>query len=153
LKAYKALGALIMALQLAGLVVSVLSFHTLYSVLSSTVAGESFEVELVIDHSTGAGTLTLNALPRNGGFLGADLSMALAVEDADGGDIARDAASGHIGAGGARPFTLGLTLPSEAVQAFQEESGVLFEVAIEIRTLEGLVGVSNTLRLRGGGFE
>lgn len=153
MKASKAIRVLITVLQLAGLIVFFLSFHTLYSVLSSTVAGESFEVELVIDHSTGAGILTLNAHPRNEGFLGADLSISLAVVVADSGEITRDSTSGHIGAGGERSFILGLTLPSEKVQAFQKDSDVQIEVAIEIRTLEDLVGISNTMRLRGGGFE
>lgn len=147
----KALGALITALQLAGLVAFALSFHALFDVLSNTVSGEAFTLELTIDPSTGLGVLTLNVAPRNSGFLGVDLSVEMAVV-ADGEYVARDSTSGYIDPGGQRPLSLSLTIPAEVAQDFQQEK-VFLEIALELRTLENLVGVTNTLRIEGGGFE
>jgi len=151
LKISKAFGALIIALQLAGLVVFALSFHALYNVLSSTVSSDEFAVELVIDHSSGVGALTVNVGPRNQGFLGVELSMELTVVDAGGEYLERNSTSGRIDPGGHRSLALSLVIPAEVIQVFQGEEAFI-EVLFEFRTLGGLTGVSNLLRLGGGGF-
>lgn len=150
----KAFGAFIIVLQLAGLVAFTLSFHAIFNVLSSSFSGDEFSLELTIDQSAGLGTLTLNADPRNGGYLPVDVSLELAVVDGDGEYIARDSAAGYIGAGGRQPFVLSLTIPQEEIQKATQGEGEFFvEITYDIRTLEDLVGVSNTFRLPGGGFE
>jgi len=138
-----------MALQLAGMIAFALSFHTIFTVFSNAVSGEAFNMEMTVDQSKGTGTLMLSANPRNDGLLGVDLSIELSVVDEDGEYLATNSTSGYIGAGGQQPIVLSLTMPADEIQGLQEEE-VFLQIALDVRTLENLVGISNTFRLQGG---
>jgi len=153
LKGAKALGLVIAALQVAGLVLFAVSFHTLYTVMSSAFSGDAFTYTATMDEATGSLALRLEGGLRNDGFIGADLSLEAAVLNLDEEYIARNSTAVHLDAGAQRSVTLILRIPAGKVQQAGLEGGGLFEITFRIRTLEGLVGFTNTMRIRGGGEE
>jgi len=151
LKGVKAFGIVITVLQLLGFVLFALSFHTLYSVMSSAMSGDAFTFAATMDEATGELAIRLEGGLRNDGFLGADLTVEAAVLDVSGEYIDENSTTTRLEAGSQRSLILTLTVPPAETQQGGLEKGFLFEIAFRLRTLEDLVGFSNTIRIRGGG--
>lgn len=152
MKAVKVFGITILAVQLASMLVFGLSLHTIIGLVSSAASGESISLEMTFDEDTGAGMLMLKAKPRNGGYLGVDFTMGLGALDEEGSYIARNSTSVHLDAGEEKDIQLCLFVPSEEIQEMMlEEVEAYLEVSMEIRTLNNMVGISNTFTVRGGG--
>jgi hypothetical protein len=87
----------------------------------------------------------------NVGPLGADLAIGLGAIDDSGVYITKNSTSVHLDAGEGKPVLLSLRIPGDLMQEMTLE-GVegYFEVTFDIRTLNKMVGVLNTMRIRAG---
>ena len=151
MKAVRAFGVLVAFVQLASVIALGASLFTIFSVASSAASGEAMAMEMTIDRATGVGVLTLEASPMNNGFLDANIAIDVGMVDEEGGYIARDSTSVSLGAGEQEPLSLSLTIPADVIlEAVEEDLGGYFEVTLDIRTLYDMVGVTNTMRIRGG---
>jgi hypothetical protein len=151
LKAVRAFGVLVAFVQLASVIALGASLFTIFSVASSAASGEAMGMEMTIDRATGVGVLTLEASPVNNGFLDANIAIDVGVVDEEGGYIARDSTSVSLGSGEQEPLSLSLTIPADVIlEAMEEDVQGYFEVTLDIRTLYDMVGVTNTMRIRGG---
>ena len=151
MKAVRAFGVLIAFVQLASVIALGASLFTIFSVASSAASGEAMAMEMTIDRATGVGVLTLEASPMNNGFLDANIAIDVSVVDEVGDYITRDSTSVNLGAGEQKPLSLSLTIPADVIlKAVEEDLGGYFEVTLDIRTLYDMVGVTNTMRIRGG---
>ena len=151
MKAVRAFGVLVAFVQLASVIALGASLFTIFSVASSTASGEAMAMEMTIDRATGVGVLTLEASPMNNGFLDANIAIDVGMVDDEGGYIARDSTSVSLGAGEQEPLSLSLTIPADVIlEAIEEDVEGYFEVTLDIRTLYDMVGVTNTMRIRGG---
>ncbi len=147
----RAFGLGIILLQLSSLAVVALSVHTVLTVLSGAISGETFSFNMNSDLSTGDLLFTLNANLRNSGYLDANLSFEFAVLNADEQYIGRNSTSVNIKAGSTTPFSLSLLIPAELTQGIilDQYEGSL-EVTFTVRTLGDLVGFTNILNIGGG---
>jgi len=151
LKAVRAFGVLVAFVQLASVIALGASLFTIFSVASSAASGEAMAMEMTIDRATGVGVLTLEASPMNNGFLDVNIAIDVGMVDEEGGYIARDSTSVSLGAGEQEPLSLSLTIPADVIlEAIEEDVEGYFEVTLDIRTLYDMVGVTNTMRIRGG---
>lgn len=151
MKAVRAFGVLVAFVQLASVVALGASLYTIFSVASSAASGEAMAMEMKIDNAKGVGVLTLEVSPMNSGFLDAKIAIDVGVVDEGGGYIARDSTSMSLEAGEQEPLSLSLTIPADVIlEAMEEDVERYFEVTFDIRTLYDMVGVTNTMRIRGG---
>jgi hypothetical protein len=152
LKAVKVFGILILAVQLTSFVAFTLSFHTVFAVAQSIVSGDTLSYNMVMDESTGVGELRIEISPMNSGYLGVDLALDVGVLDKDDNYIAWNSTFVHLDAGERKPLMLSLHLPATKLleMMLDGRSGFL-EVTLNMRTFNDLVGISNTLRVEGGG--
>lgn len=152
MRAARVLGVLVLFVQLSTVVALGLSIYTIFAIASSTASGDSMGVEVTYDEATGVGVLRLSALPMNKGFLEADLTVGIEVSDEGGNSIATNTTSVRLGAGEYEPVSLSLAIPADVMSdIIQGEEEGHFEVNLDIRTLFDMVGVSNTMKIRGGG--
>ncbi len=152
MKAVRALGVLVIAVQLVSFVAFALSFSTVFAVVKNISSPDVVSLEMVTDESTGSGELRLEAGPRNGGYLGVELTLDLSVLDEDDNYIGRNSTSVRLDAGERKTVTLCLHIPADVMLEMTNGGKKSFlEITLRMRTLFNLVGVSNTLRVEGGG--
>ena len=152
MKAVRALGVLVIAVQLVSFVAFALSFSTVFAVVKNISSPDVVSLEMVTDESTGSGELRLEADPRNGGYLGVELTLELSVLDEDDNYIGRNSTLVRLDAGERKTVTLCLHIPADVMQEMTNGGKKSFlEITLRMRTLFNLVGVSNTLRVEGGG--
>lgn len=87
-----------------------MSAYTILTFLAGAISSDSFGLDLNKNEVTGDWTFTLNANPRNNGFLDMSLSFELTMLDIDEKVIATNSTSVYIRAGSNQPFSLGLTI-------------------------------------------
>ena len=140
-----------LAFQVLTLIVLGLTLHTVFSVLSNAMIGNTFKLDTQIDQSTGDRKLTLNARPTNGGFLGANMYLELGVLNEDGEYVTRNSTSAYLGSGEQRTLALNLVITKDEALKYNitEGSGFL-EITFRIRTLADLVGFQNTMKVKAG---
>lgn len=154
MKTSRLFGLIVLAVQLIGLAVFGLSMHTMYEVVTSAASEEAFGLEMVIDEAAGTGVVTVNLAPRNGGYLGADMTVELGAIDEAGAYLAKNSTRVYLEPGARRPLSLRLVIPLEEIGELLEGSiEGLLEVTVDVRTLKSLVGFSSTMRFGGGGAE
>ena len=127
------------------------SFYNLFSFLGNIITGETFRLNFVENELSGDLLLSLEANPRNNGFLDVSLSIELAIYDLDDNLIARDSTSFNINAGNSHPLSLSLALPVSMVGdgGLQEDEGYI-QMSFAVRTLADLVGLTNVMKFGGG---
>lgn len=151
MRAARVFGVLVLFVQLATVMALGLSIYTIFTIASSTASGDSMGVEMAYNEATGVGVLRVRALPMNRGFLEADLAVGIGVSDEGGNNIATNSTSVLLGAGDYEPISLSLAVPADVMRdIMQGEAEGYFEVNLDIRTLFDMVGVSNTMKIRGG---
>jgi len=149
LKVSRALGIGILIFQVLTLIILVLALHTIGSVLSSALSGDTIKLNININQSTGDKMLTLNAKPSNGGYLGANVYIDLSVLDDDGVIIARNSTSVYIGPGGKASLVLSLVVTKDdALRYNLTQGGGFVEITFRIRTLADFVGFQNTMKMK-----
>lgn len=151
MRASKILGLIVMVSQLAGIILFAVSTYSLITVVESSVTTEAGGIEATIDEATGRVRLSLTATPTNPGYLGVDLSVSLGLIDENGQYLAVNSTSLHLDPGEARLLNLQLSAAlSEVIDYFDGSKEGFIEMKVDVRTLNNLVGFSNTLRVRGG---
>ena len=147
----KAIRFSIIILQVATLIMALLCLHTLLTVLSTAISGETFNLEMNMDESTGDFLFNINGNLINKGYLDVKLSFELAILNADGERIETNSTSMNIKAGSTNPFSLNLRIPVEMVQDIYLDGNAGFlEVTFTVRMLGELVGFTNILKVGGG---
>jgi len=154
LRLAKGFGIGIILLQLAGLILSGLSFHTLFSVTSAALTSDAFRYASSDDDSTGEMTVKVEGELRNYAFLAADIYLEAEILNVEEEYVASNSTSVHLGAGKRQPLTLTIRIPEEEAERWRagEDKGSL-EFTFGIRTLENLVGFSSTSIIPMGGGE
>lgn len=151
MKAVKAFGIVVVAIQLVGFALFVLSFYTLYTVMSTALSGDALMFTSSEDESTGELTLKIEGDLRNDGYIGADLVVEVGVLDIDEEYVGTNSTTLCLDRGERRRITLTLLIPAEEVQRWRSEKDHGFlEFAFRARTLWDLVGFSNTLKIPMG---
>jgi hypothetical protein len=127
------------------------SFYNLFSFLSNIVTGETLNLNMVEDVSSEGFLLSLEANPRNNGFLDISVSIELKIIDLYDRVIAEDSASFIISAGSSHPLSLSLAIPASMVgdRGLQGNEGYM-QMRLTVRTLYDLVGFTNVMKVGGG---
>jgi hypothetical protein len=152
-KAIRVLRFCVIGLVLLAIVLFALGLYTLFSGLTGAISGNSLKLDLDKDGPGGDWSLKLNANPKNNGILGETLFLSIGIRDSNGTYIAVNSTSTDIAPGGQGLFAITLTIPYETVQRYNlnatQGADVIFELLFGIRTLGGLVGFQQTMRISG----
>jgi len=144
LKAVKVISALLLTVQIVSIMAFGLSFHTVTSILMTTLSGDPLQLELNFDH-TGRGEMLIELMPLNQGFLDAELILKVGALDQFGDYINQNSSRIHLRAGSNRSVILSLQFSSEDYEKLAQDSSI--EVTVDLKTLNNLVGISNSLRM------
>ena len=144
MKAVKVIGIVLLVVQITSVMAFGLSFHTLTSILMTTLSGEPLQLEMNFDH-TGRGEMVVEFLPQNQGFLDADMTLKVGAIDRYGEYIAFNSTLAHINAGSIRAMSLKIEFTPDDYERLVQDSSI--EVTVGLRTLNDLVGISNSLRM------
>lgn len=130
------------------IVVLVTSLYNIVAFLSTIISGDnnSFDVRMEKNNSTGSRTLSLNANPRNNGFLPVNFFLEMSIYDMQDNRVATNSSSVYIEPGGSQPFTFTLTIPSSFAQdeELRGDEGYM-QMRMSVRTLGDLVGLSQVM--------
>ncbi len=152
-KVIRVLKFCVIGLVLLTVILFSLGLYTLFSGLVGAISGGSFKLDLDKDGPGGDWSLKFDANPKNNGILGENLFLSIGIRDSNGSYITVNSTSVDIAPGGQSPFTLTLTIPYETVQKYNlnatQGADVVFELLFGIRTLGGLVGFQQTMRISG----
>ena len=107
------------------------SFYNLFSFLGNIITGETLNLNMIEDVSSGDLLLSLEANPRNNGFLDISVSIELKIIDLYDRVIAEDSASFNINAGSSHPLSISLSIPASMVG----DGGLQGDVEIAVITL------------------
>ena len=151
MRAVRVFGVVVAAVQLASMIAFGASMYTILAVASSAASGDSMAMELTLDEAAGVGVLRLDAVARNGGLLGVNLAVGVSALDEAGEPLARNSTSVHLGAGEGRTISVSLSLPLGVMRRITVERRGSLEVTMDLKTLNDLIGVSNTMTVREGG--
>ena len=144
MKAVKVVGAILLAVQIVSVLAFGLSFHTMTSVLMTTLSGEPLQLELNFDH-TGQGEMVIELKPLNQGFLDAEMILKVGALDKYGEYISQNSSRIHLNSGSSRTVFLTLQFSSSDCERLAQDSSI--EVTVDLKTLNNLVGISNSLRM------
>jgi hypothetical protein len=151
LRAVRVFGVVVAVVQLASMIAFGASMYTILVVASSTASGDATAISVKIDEATGVGVLRFDAATRNEGLLGVNVKIGVYAFDVKGERFADNSTSVHLEVGQEEPVSLTLRLPAGLIRRMLNGDGDCFEVTVELRTLNDLVGASNTITYRGGG--
>ncbi|MGQ9782168.1 MAG: hypothetical protein ACUVQ8_08015 [Nitrososphaeria archaeon] len=132
------------------ILITVISLYNIIGFISS-MSSETFNLDLDENESTGDWTLTLNANPKNKGFLDVSLFIELTILDSNNQTIATESKHVQIKAGGSETFSVALNIPAEFAPGgdIQNAKGT-FRMVMSIRTLGDLIGLTQVMEIKGG---
>ena len=152
-KVIRTLRFCIIGLVLLTIVLFALGLYALFGGLTGAISGGSLKLNLDKDGPGGDWSLKLDANPKNNGILGENLFLSIGIRDSNGTYIAVNSTSVDIAPGGQSVFAITLTIPYETVQRYNlnatQGADVVFELLFGIRTLGGLIGLQQTMRISG----
>ncbi len=151
MRAVRVFGVVMLAIQLASMIAFGASMYTIIAVASSTASEDSMAMELTLDEATGVGVLRLEAITHNEGLLGVNLVVGVSALDEAGETLARNSTSVHLEAGEGRAVSVSLNLPLGVMRRITVERRGSLEVTMDLKTLNDLVCISNTMTVREGG--
>jgi hypothetical protein len=138
-----------MITQIASLAAFGLSIYSIYGVLSSTFSG-GLGFGMDVDEATGAGSIRLEVRPQNPGYLDADVTLGLKLLDGDGVSVASESTSVKLAPGGSETISLVLEVSREDYERIALGGESSLELFVGLRTLFGLVGISDTITIPQG---
>jgi len=151
LRAVRVFGVVVVAVQLASMIAFGASMYTIFAVASSTASRDSMAMELTLDEAAGVGVLRLEAIARNEGLLGVNLDLGVSALDETSEPLARNSTSVYLGVGEGRVVSVSLSLPLGVMKKITVENRGSLEVTMNLKTLNDLVVVFNTMTMREGG--
>jgi len=148
MKPSKALGVVILVLQLASVLAFGLAVHAMVDVSMNMAQSEALVIEMEMDEASGQAVVRTAANPRNGGLLGLDIEISLGITDDDDNFLASDSTQLHLEPGEEKALALALQLPVWVIQEriFRGEE-VFLDLELKFRTLYDLVSVKNVMKL------
>jgi len=139
LKPVKILGLFIGLIQLASVLMFILSVYTITSVLQSSMSGDGMALELIVNEASGEGALQLELSPNNLGFFDTTLYLELSMF-ADDEIIATDSSSIMLIAGSQETMSLNLVVDSKDMERiFVQDLETHLEFTIDLKTLYGSI--------------
>jgi len=144
MKVIKVVGAILLAVQILSVLTFMLSFHTMISILMTTLSSDPIQMELNFDH-TGIGKMVIELMPYNQGLLDAELTLKVGALDQYGEYISQNSSKVHMSSGSKKSVFLTLQFSSDDYDKLALDSSI--EVIVDLRTLNNLVGISNILRM------
>lgn len=148
MKPSKALGVVILVLQLASVLAFGLAVHAMVDVSMNMAQSEALVIEMEMDEASGQAVVRTAANPRNGGLLGLDIEISLGITDDEDNFLASDSTQLHLEPGEEKALALALQLPVWEIQErmFRGEE-VFLDLELKFRTLYDLVSVKNVMKL------
>ncbi len=150
MKAVQVVGVLITLVQLGSIVGFGLSLHTMAGVVMGTISGGEMEIVMNVEEQGGPGSMELNLSANNPGFLEATATFGIVILDDVGAPMDADYESVILEPGESRPVNLRLEISAADIMRITEGMAASVEVTISLRTLYGLVGITNTIKLEVG---
>ena len=150
MKAVQVVGVLITLVQLGSIVGFGLSLHTMAGVVRGTISGGEMEIIMNVEEQDGPGSMELNLSPQNPGFLEATATFGIVILDEIGAPLDAHYESVILEPGESRPVNLSLEISAADIMRIAEGMEASVEVTIGLRTLYGLVGITNTIKLEVG---
>lgn len=147
MKTSKALGLLIIVLEIGGIVFLLLCGQTLLAIIGTATSGGQIPTE--IDQATGVARLTFTADPKNGGYLPAILTIGFGVSTNDGLFSVSNFTTINLEPGKQVPTTITLKVPQDKLQLYANGEGTL-DVYTNTKTLWNLVSLDYNVKVRGG---
>jgi hypothetical protein len=138
-----------MITQIASLAAFGLSIYSIYGFLSTTFSG-GLGFEMDFDETTGAGTLQIDVVPQNPGYLTADVTLGLKLFDGDGVSVAGETTTVTLAPGGSETISLVLEVSREDYERIALEGESSIELFLGLRTLFDLIGISDTITIPQG---
>jgi hypothetical protein len=148
MKPSKALGVVILVLQLASVLAFSLAVHTMVDVSMNMAQSEALVIEMEMDEASGLAVVRTAANPKNGGLLGLDIEIGLGITDNDDNFLSSDSTQLHLEPGEQKALALSLQIPVLEIQErmFRGEE-VFLDLELKFRTLYDLVSVKNVMKL------
>jgi hypothetical protein len=148
MKPSKALGVVILVLQLASVLAFGLAVHAMVDVSMNMAQSEALVIEMEMDEASGQAVVRTAANPRNGGLLGLDIEISLGITDYEDNFLASNSTQLHLEPGEEKAMALALQLPVWEIQErmFRGED-VFLDLELKFRTLYDLVSVKNVMKL------
>jgi hypothetical protein len=148
MKPSKALGVVILVLQLASVLAFGLAVHAMVDVSMNMAQSEALVIEMEMDEASGQAVVRTAANPRNGGLLGLDIEISLGITDDEDNFLASDSTQLHLEPGEEKALALAIQLPVWEIQErmFRGEE-VFLDLELKFRTLYDLVSVKNVMKL------
>ncbi len=148
MKSSKVLGGLISVVQLASMVVFVLTMQTILGVFATSLPNGETEIEPQLGDPV---VIPFPLNPSNNGYLDATLTVSVSLMVDGGQEIASDSETVNIPPGSSVPVELELSLSqAEAIECLQEGAEVEWLVDFKVTTLYDLISFSNTMTMSGG---
>ena len=144
MKVIKVLGIVLLTVEILSVLTFVLSFHTMISILMTTLSNDPIQMELDFDQK-GTGEMIIELIPYNQGFLDAELTLKIGALDQYGEYISQNSSKIHMSSGSYKSVFLTLKFSSDDYDRLALDSSI--EVIFDLRTLNNLVGISNILRM------
>ena len=147
MKAVQVVGVLITLVQLGSVVGFGLSLHTMAGVVMGTISGGEMGIEINVEEMGGPGSMELNLTAHNPGFLEATATFEILILDDLGAPLDADYESVILEPSESQQVNLRLDISAADIMRIVEGMETSVEVTIGLRTLYGLVGITNTIKL------
>ncbi len=147
MNAVQVVGVLITLVQLGSIVGFGLSLHTMAGVVMGTISGGEMGIEMNVDELGGPSSMELSLSPNNPGFLEATATFEIRILDDRGAPLGADYESVILKPGDSQPVNLRLEISASDIMRIVDGMETSVEVTISLRTLYGLVGITNTIKL------
>jgi len=140
---------LLIGLQLSIISLLVVSLHTIFLGVSNLSNVDVTNLNLRLDESDDNYIFLFKVNPKNNGFLGMNLCFDISLLNLDKEYLITNSTSIFIDAGNQEKFDIVLSIPAKELGVMLKENSGLLEISFKISTLSNLIGISNTLTLKG----
>ncbi len=148
MKASRALGIVILILEVASVGLFLVCGQTIFSIMG-TVTPRGGELPVVEDHQTQTAMLTFTFTPRNTGMLAANVEVGFGLTMTDGSFETMNTTTVSLQPGAERELSLSIRVPLAALQEYSNSGGTL-DIYTSIKTLNDIVRLDYYVKSEGG---
>lgn len=148
MKASRALGIVILILEVASVGLFLVCGQTIFSIMGTVTPGGG-ELPVVEDPQTQTATLTFTFTPRNTGMLAANVEVGFGLTTTDGSFETKNTTTVSLQPGAGREVPLSIRVPLTVLQDYSNAGGTL-DIYTSIRTLNDLVRLDYNVKSEGG---